>query len=368
MKFNLLDLLIIIGILQGFILGAIIFYKRGKNQIPSITIACLLFVFALACIGSLFIMLPSSEIIRALERYIPFFLTFLPGPLTYFHVKSAINPTFRYSKRDSWHFSPAIINLAPALLCIAYLILNQLGISLEQKYLDNTLYFLFRYTDVPAWFHITFYLILSKRYLLKNVKNKKTYYSWLNYFINSFLVFQAIWFPFMALDVSPYNYLLVTHGWVLYLLYILLAALTYWIGLKYLMDVLNKLSGKNSLVINPVEIRTLQSQLNELLIQKKLFKDPELSLSKVADILGTTPKKISYLLNQQLNISFNDYINKQRINEVKTKLHDPSFNNLTIAAIALNAGFSSIPTFQRTFKAVEKMTPKEFKKKVQIMI
>ena len=67
------------------------------------------------------------------------------------------------------------------------------------------------------------------------------------------------------------------------------------------------------------------------------------------------------MLNQHLGKSFNEYINTFRIEEFKHRLLAENSENFTITGIALECGFNSQATFQRTFKAQTNQTPKEFR-------
>src|SRR6185369_9680090 len=120
---------------------------------------------------------------------------------------------------------------------------------------------------------------------------------------------------------------------------------------------------KNSLIyfgkISDEEILKVTMQLSAAMMQDKIYLDPELSISKLAAHLGYPSKTISSVLNQHLKIGFNEYVNGFRVEEVKRRLLEPESKNLTILAIALDSGFNSLPTFQRTFKGLTGLTPKQ---------
>jgi AraC-like DNA-binding protein len=60
-------------------------------------------------------------------------------------------------------------------------------------------------------------------------------------------------------------------------------------------------------------------------------------------------------------MSFNDYINQHRIEQIKWALQTDDYTNLTDLAFA--AGFSSKATFNQSFKKATGMTPSEFRSK-----
>lgn len=61
-----------------------------------------------------------------------------------------------------------------------------------------------------------------------------------------------------------------------------------------------------------------------------------------------------------LGTSFTGYVNRYRIDAVKERIVLPESRRLTIAGLAYECGFNSLPTFQRAFKAITGMSPKEY--------
>ena len=69
------------------------------------------------------------------------------------------------------------------------------------------------------------------------------------------------------------------------------------------------------------------------------------------------------MINQELQKNFYQFINEYRVNEVKQKLADESFNHLKIISLAFDAGFNSKASFNRVFKSYTGLTPKNFRAK-----
>ncbi|MFK7843515.1 MAG: helix-turn-helix domain-containing protein [Sphingorhabdus sp.] len=92
------------------------------------------------------------------------------------------------------------------------------------------------------------------------------------------------------------------------------------------------------------------------------FKEPSLSISKLASKLGVTQHRLRSLINQNLgHKNFCDFVNTYRIFEVKNALTDPKKEHLPILTLALDSGFKSLSTFNRTFKKSENLTPTEYR-------
>ncbi len=86
---------------------------------------------------------------------------------------------------------------------------------------------------------------------------------------------------------------------------------------------------------------------------------PRLTLNQLSDLSGMTPRDISRSINLVSGMSFNDYINQHRIDQIKLALQTDNSTNITDLALA--AGFSSKATFNHSFKKATGMTPSEFR-------
>ena len=88
--------------------------------------------------------------------------------------------------------------------------------------------------------------------------------------------------------------------------------------------------------------------------------------ARIADLSARaqlSPHNLSQLLNEEIGKSFFDYINAQRVEEVKRCLLDPAYGSQTILEIALAAGFSSKTAFNSAFREHASMTPSEFRRR-----
>ncbi len=103
-------------------------------------------------------------------------------------------------------------------------------------------------------------------------------------------------------------------------------------------------------------------KLRELVEAEKLFLEPELSMSEVADRLHTNTTYLSRAVNDILKKNFPAYINELRIKEAQRLLADHSFANRSIDGIALMSGFRSKSAFNTAFKKFTGMTPSFFQK------
>jgi len=103
-------------------------------------------------------------------------------------------------------------------------------------------------------------------------------------------------------------------------------------------------------------------ELDRLLTEEKIFLDPDLSRDQVAERLGISSGYLSQIINTATNTNFTSYINQHRVEEVKKMILDPEAQKYSLLAIGLEAGFKSKSAFYTTFKKQTGKTPTEFKK------
>lgn len=85
----------------------------------------------------------------------------------------------------------------------------------------------------------------------------------------------------------------------------------------------------------------------------------DLTLEMVADVAGFSKYHFSRIFKEHSGYNYYDYLSFQRIKSAETLLLN---KNLTIIEVALHSGFSSLTTFNRTFKKIKGCTPTEYRK------
>ncbi len=112
--------------------------------------------------------------------------------------------------------------------------------------------------------------------------------------------------------------------------------------------------------LSPFEGTRIYHALLDLVKNKKIYLDPDLSLKMTSDMLATNTKYLSQTVNQHTGKNFQQFINLHRIEAVKEKINDPQFRHLTLYGIAHHCGFKNKSTFYKVFKEVTGLTPKAF--------
>ncbi len=98
--------------------------------------------------------------------------------------------------------------------------------------------------------------------------------------------------------------------------------------------------------------------LAKVLHQDKLLKDPHLTVGKLASAMNLQPAQLSKAINEELQLSFFDLVNSERIKEAKKRL--ATDRNFTIEGIGFDVGFNSRASFYRAFKKYTNQTPSEY--------
>jgi len=117
-------------------------------------------------------------------------------------------------------------------------------------------------------------------------------------------------------------------------------------------------------VVTEREAERIRMLLDRALSEEKLYLDPELSLSDLANHIDVPRNTLSWVINRVPGRNFYDLIGECRIREVQAKMADPGQIGQKILSLALDAGFASKPTFNVVFKKVTGMTPSEFRSKI----
>ena len=112
------------------------------------------------------------------------------------------------------------------------------------------------------------------------------------------------------------------------------------------------------------ENKNLVSRLNEEMLENHMYLDPNLNLGQLAEKLDISANHLSMLLNDYVEKNFYDFINYYRVEEVKRRLGDSSYDNQTILSIGVDCGFNSKSAFNRIFKNITGKTPSQYKNEV----
>ena len=85
----------------------------------------------------------------------------------------------------------------------------------------------------------------------------------------------------------------------------------------------------------------------------------QISLEDLAAFAGFSKYHFSRIFKEYYQMSLPEYITSLRVSRATELLENPE---LSIMDVALQSGFSSLPSFNRTFKQINNCTPSQFRK------
>ncbi|RYF54633.1 MAG: AraC family transcriptional regulator [Cytophagaceae bacterium] len=368
-----MDLLILLGSLQGTILAILLWRNRHGTPLANRLLATLMGILAAACFS---IGVPLNRWTNLMLDLVPLIIIMPVGPILYFYTQTLLNPDFRLGRQQQLQFLPALLDIGKQGIIWVYLIALATGLT---NYEDRGWWTDLKngyatLIDIPGWLSLTVYLGLTHRLMSRHKQvnpstQSKYHLNWLYSLVSVWIGFQLLWLLFLIPYQLPTfrNALLDQVGY--YPLYIPLAGLIYWIGLRGYLHTLHSVESKERkgpTTIWPAHlVQTTIEQLHQAMQNDQLYLDAELSVERVGRHLGLAPKLISAVLNQHLGKSFNTFINEYRVAAVKTRLLDPACQMSTIVGVAYDCGFNSQATFQRAFRGVTGLSPKQYLEKEQ---
>jgi len=136
--------------------------------------------------------------------------------------------------------------------------------------------------------------------------------------------------------------------------------------LRYVMRMLEIFAGQ--LCESLRHIRELESKLEKGEIRdakayiEEKYGDPLLNLSEVAEHVGLSVAHFSHIFKLSMGIPFTGFVQNCRINAAKHLLGN---TKRSITEICFDCGFNSMTHFNRVFHAMEKMSPRDYRKHLE---
>lgn len=110
---------------------------------------------------------------------------------------------------------------------------------------------------------------------------------------------------------------------------------------------------------------SLESKIQKLMEEKKIFLNPDLSLSDFEKELGISGRYISEAIKQTYGVGFNHLINEKRIEYFKEYVTDKGNSTKKIYLISSEVGFKSMTNFYAYSKKFLGLTPAEYIQQIQ---
>jgi AraC-like DNA-binding protein len=107
----------------------------------------------------------------------------------------------------------------------------------------------------------------------------------------------------------------------------------------------------------------LNEKLLDLFVNEAIYKHSDLKITHISEKLHTNRTYISKHINTEYSCTFNDFVNRYRIEEAKKLLIEDSTKNYSLNYISEKSGFGSMGSFMRVFRDIEGITPGQFRER-----
>lgn len=108
--------------------------------------------------------------------------------------------------------------------------------------------------------------------------------------------------------------------------------------------------------------KDLKVRLIAFMENEKAFLDPQFRITNLCFQLYTNRTYLSNLINNEFNMSFNEFVNEYRIKHAKELIKTDTGLNFSINHFSEESGFGSVSSFNRAFKKFEGVTAGEYRK------
>lgn len=293
-------------------------------------------------------------------------VSLLFGPIVYFYFRSQVNRNFRIEKKHLWHFLPYIVAFLYEFVAFAQ------GPEAVETLQSSGHYMVLGYVNrvlriASFAYYLSRCIIIYKKYRewsLNQFSNIQLIsFTWFRNFIYA-MIFWLLFREVMNVLDAIMNLEFYQDWWW----NLALVAVTYYIGLAgYSQNqpakIEFKLEPQREEKTEPNGYENgIAKKLITLMEEDRLYIQPDLNLQELAQHLKINAVQLSATINQAFGKNFNEYINTYRIEEF-IRLHSADEDRrYTLLSMALDSGFNSKATFNRAFKKIKGVTPKEFLK------
>ncbi|MCB0823644.1 MAG: helix-turn-helix transcriptional regulator [Bacteroidales bacterium] len=306
-------------------------------------------------------------------------LLLLHGPFLFLYITALVVQKFQFKKKIFLHFIPFILfNLY--IFIASYFPEISDFIRLNHEESKHEAPFLFNVFLILTVLSGPIYFVLAIAFLNEldiNIFNNFSSYENvnLNWLRKLIYTFGAIWTVLMIFAIvhhvfQMFSWIFCTHGLSLSLsIFILLIG---YFGIKqreifvhypnhYTEYVTERKVKYSGILISDNEFENYVGRLKDFMIVEKPYLEANLSLPELANKLNMPSHHLSRVINEEFGVNFFEFVNQYRIEEVKSMIRNPKFDNYSLLGIAYESGFNTKSAFNRVFKKLTGTTPSNYK-------
>jgi AraC-like DNA-binding protein len=398
MTLDWLNIAALLGAAQGFFLAGVLATQR-RNRTANRLLAVAVLAFSIQMITVVY---HAVELEQVFPHFfgVAFPLPLIYGPLIYLYTVCTSDRARRLLSWDALHFVPFVVIMLAGLPI--YLMSGAEKIEFYHQLQQGVRPSLVRVTDVLKYASGISYTAVTLLFLRQHRTRVKDSYSSIER-VNLQWLLHLVWGAAVIWVAAAVFHVTETAGHPLLerpddVVALATAILVYGIGYRALRqpEVFNVATGEFPVVpglasgatpnleaatatmpdsaaarryersgLGDTEAAVLKDALRHAMDNDRHYRSPDLTLPELATHLGTTPHKLSEVLNSQLNQSFYDFVNGHRVREVQRRLADDRSDALTLLSLALDAGFASKSTFNSVFKRYTGQTPSDYRRSLK---
>lgn len=350
----------------GFFISIVLNFREKSDRVANLLMSAFILIhsFFIIHIGLYF---SNYQYYMPHVFYMSTMFSFLYGPLIYFYFKR-VTIGYRFKRLD-------LLHLVPSLLLIVLLFpIYSLPSDEKLRIIFNKERPYINLISVSKLISLLIYGGFVIKMYFNSIKINKYFSKIVFNWQRNIVVFCSIY----IVSYGIYSILIIKQilsGFLFYVQIVSMALLVLYVG--YTAFVQPSVFGVLRLIKNniPSEIDKykksglteslsleLKEKLQYLLDEKKIYKQNDITLQKLAKYLDTTRHNTSQIINEHFDLNFFELINKSRIEEAKELLKGERRKNFNIIDVAYEVGFNNKVTFNKSFKKYNQITPSEYVK------
>jgi len=378
----------LVGALQGLLLTGVLFAQK-KNRTANVLLAVLMATFTIYLSGTVYF---SAGLVRLFTHFfgVSYQTPWVFGPLVYLYARAASDRSWRFEKRTLIHFVPVAINTLA--FSPYYFMSGAAKLAMMDRWIAGDVPLQLAILDPFKYISGLGYSIATVLYLRRHRRQIEHSYSNigrvnLTWLMTLTVAAFGIWLLATSLKIAGVAGLVRDSH-----ISLAMAVLVYAIGYMGLRqpevfryetaeypvpkpvataqapapppDEPEPASRYERSGLSDLEAHRLKASLLAIMDAERPWRDSELTLADLAEQLGSTPHKLSEVLNSEVGQTFYDFVNGYRVREVQRRIKAGEARALKMLALAMDAGFASKSTFNQAFKKHTSQTPSDFRQAV----